>query len=178
MSDNFKNGNGSAAVDPGNANGVTTEDVVLTERDKASTEPTSVAYPLKLHSDVNLVTVSRCDDADSLASDSRVVSRKPRYSIRKMGDGYYDIYIPDGNVSAHHCAIYKKGDGYYLYDGAWYLKDGKFSPTGEGPLFQGRTSTNYTRLNGERFEDNKGFRLSDGDTVTIGKTIKFRINFK
>ncbi len=108
MSDDLGAGNGSAAVDSGNASGVTTEDVVLTERDRASTEPTSIAYPLKLHSDVNLVTVSRCDDSSSLASDSRVISRKPRYSIRKMGDGYYDVYIPDGNVSAHHCVIYKK----------------------------------------------------------------------
>ncbi len=80
----------------------------------------------------------------------------------------------------------KKPDGYYLYDGVWYLKDGKFSPTGEGTPFQEKTSTNYTRLNGVRFEEKHKYRaatprpvkVEDGDTITIGKSIKFSIYFK
>ena len=107
---------------------------------------------------VKLITISRCGDDD-----------KPTnlYDIRDMGNGYFNIVFNDSEISEHHCVIYKSDGKYYLYDGIWYLKNGKFSRSNisaDGEQlepFQTHPSTNGTYHTRGAFRDIR--RLDNGE---------------
>ena len=118
---------------------------------------------------VNLITISRWNHAENTDK---------LYEIRKIQDGYYNIVFNDKDISSHHCAIYKRDGGYYLYDGVWYLKDGIFSlsnVSADGKLlepFQKKPSKNGTYHSGGTFGDIRRLdtgekkKLKTGDKIT------------
>ena len=146
--------------------GVDVEDLPVTEAVTAGRDETFLRK-INIHTDVNLVTITR-DDAGVVNG-----GNGKNYNTHKVSDGYYNISIADDEISGKHCAIYKSGDGYYLYDGIWWLNNGKFSSKRvlvggvEQEPFQSKPSTNGTYLNFKRFETGKGQRLKSGDKVTV-----------